>query len=91
MGADPKRKLRRNDRFVGAALYCIEQGVDPSLIVNAICAGLKYDFEGDVSSGDLQKDLKENGIDYILSNYMELKEDEPLYGMIKEEYTRQNG
>ena len=91
VGADPKRKLRRNDRFVGAALYCIEQGVDPSLIVNAICAGLKYDFEGDVSSGDLQKDLKENGIDYILSNYMELKEDEPLYGMIKEEYTRQNG
>ena len=88
VGGDPRRKLRRNDRFIGAALYCEEMGVDCSLIVNAICAGLKFDFEGDVSSADLQKDLKENGIDYILKNYMELAEDENLYKMIKKEYEK---
>ena len=91
VGGDPVRKLRRNDRFVGAALYCIEQGIDPSLIVNAICAGLKFNFDTDVSAPALQNDLKEKGIDYVISHYMELREDEPLYSMIKNEYIRQNG
>ena len=27
VGADPVRKLRRDDRLVGAALYCMEQGL----------------------------------------------------------------
>jgi mannitol-1-phosphate 5-dehydrogenase len=88
VGGDPVRKMRRNDRFVGAALYCIEQGIDPTLIVKAICAGLKFDFDTDVSAPKLQKDLKEKGIDYVLKNYMELKEDEPLYSMIKKEYEK---
>ena len=28
VGADPVRKLRRNDRIVGAALFAMEQGVE---------------------------------------------------------------
>ena len=32
VGADPLRKLRRDDRIVGAALFCQEQGVDPAPI-----------------------------------------------------------
>ena len=83
VGGDLVRKLRRNDRLVGAALYCIEQGVDPEPIVEGIRAALKFDREGDVSAPELQKALKEQGIDYVLEHYMELKPDEPLFKMIK--------
>jgi mannitol-1-phosphate 5-dehydrogenase len=38
VGADPVRKLRRNDRIVGAAPFAIEQGVDPTPIVRGIAA-----------------------------------------------------
>ena len=83
VGGDLVRKLRRNDRLVGAALYCIEQGVDPEPIVEGIRAALKFDRAEDVSAPELQKALKEQGIDYVLEYYMGLKPDEPLYAMIK--------
>lgn len=84
VGADPVRKLRRNDRIVGAALFAIEQGVDPAPIVKGIAAALKFDRAEDATAPEIQKALRENGIDYVLSHYMGLAPDEPLYGMIKE-------
>ena len=83
VGGDPVRKLRRNDRLVGAALYCIEQGVDPAPIVEGIRAALRFDREGDPSAPELQKALKEQGLDYVLEHYMGLRPDEPLFAMIK--------
>ena len=68
VGGDLVRKLRRNDRLVGAALYCIEQGVDPEPIVEGIRAALKFDRAEDVSAPELQKALKEQGIDYVLEH-----------------------
>jgi mannitol-1-phosphate 5-dehydrogenase len=86
VGADPVRKLRRNDRIVGAALFCLEQGVDPAPILQGIAAALRFDQEGDPSAPALQKDLEEKGIDHVIAHYMGLTPDEPLYAMIKEVY-----
>lgn len=83
VGGDPVRKLRRDDRLVGAALYIEEHGGDISPIVNAITAALKFDPAGDPTAPALQTDLKEKGIDYVLSHYMGLSPDERLYGEIK--------
>ncbi|MBR7189227.1 MAG: mannitol-1-phosphate 5-dehydrogenase [Clostridia bacterium] len=83
VGADPVRKLRKNDRIVGAALFAIEQGVDPSPIVKGIAAALRFDREEDATAPEIQKALKEQGLDYVLAHYMGLTPDEPLYGMIK--------
>ena len=66
VGADPVRKLRRNDRIVGAALFAIEQGVDPA---------------------ELQQALKEQGIEYVMEKYMGLKPGEPLWDMVRREWT----
>ena len=85
VGADPVRKLRRNDRIVGAALFAIEQGVDPMPIVRGIAAALKFDRSEDATAPEIQRALKEQGIDHVLSHYMGLKPDEPLYGMIKDQ------
>ena len=86
VGADPVRKLRRNDRIVGAALFAMEEGVDPSPIIRGIVAGLKFDREGDPTAPEIQGALKEHGVDYVIENYMGLKPEEPLFGMIKDAY-----
>ena len=88
VGADPVRKLRRNDRIVGAALFAIEQGVDPAPIVKGILAALKFDRAEDATAPEIQKALKENGIEYVLTHYMGLEEDEAFYDIIKTEYGR---
>ena len=86
VGADPVRKLRRNDRIVGAALFAIEQGVDPAPIVRGILSALRFCPEGDARAARLQAALREEGIDHVLEHYMGLSPDEPLYGMIREGY-----
>ena len=88
VGADPVRKLRRNDRIVGAALFVIEQGIDPAPIVKGIVAALKFDRAEDATAPEIQKALKEQGIDYVLEYYMGLKHEESLYNMIKSEYKK---
>lgn len=86
VGADPVRKLRRNDRIVGAALFAMEQGVDPSPIIRGIVAGLKFNMPGDATAPEVQAALKEQGIDYVIEKYMGLNKDEELFGMIKAAY-----
>ncbi len=41
VGRDPARKLRADDRLVGAALLCLEEGIEPLHIVRAIAAALR--------------------------------------------------
>jgi len=86
VGADPVRKLRRNDRIVGAALFAMEQGVDAAPILRGIIAGLKFDREGDPTASEIQAALKGQGIDYVIEHYMGLSKEEPLFAMIKEAY-----
>ena len=86
VGADPVRKLRRNDRIVGAALFAMEQGVDPTPVIRGIVAGLKFDRAEDATAPEVQAALREQGIDYVIEKYMGLAKDEPLFGMIKAAY-----
>ena len=86
VGADPVRKLRRNDRIVGAALFAIEQGVDPAPIVKGIIAALDFDRLEDATAPEVQHALKENDITYVLEHYMGLLPDEKLYRMIVQAY-----
>ncbi len=89
VGADPVRKLRRNDRIVGAALFAIEQGVDPAPIVRGIVAALQFDRAEDATAPQVQAALKEQGIDCVLEQFMGLNPEEPLYAMIRSEYLKQ--
>lgn len=82
VGADPARKLRRNDRIVGAALFAMEQGVDPAPIVRGIVAALRFDDPRDPTAPALRADLRERGLDYVMSNTMGLAPGEPLRALI---------
>ncbi|MBU3182815.1 mannitol dehydrogenase family protein [Clostridium psychrophilum] len=85
---DPARKLRNNDRFVGAALLCVEQGFNSQPIVDGIVSSLYFDNPKDTSACDLQKDMAKYGIEYIVSEYMQLKKNSPIYKMISDTYKR---
>ena len=87
VGADPARKLRRNDRIVGAALFAMEQGVDPAPIVKGIAAALRFDPPDDPTAPELQRALKEQGIEHVMAQYMGLTPEEPLWDMIRREWT----
>ena len=82
VGGDPVRKLRRNDRIIGAALYCMEQGVDPSPVVHIVEAALGFNPEGDPTAAKVQDALREGGAERVMTEYMGLTPDEPLYRLI---------
>lgn len=82
VGADPLRKLRRDDRIVGAALFCQEQGVDPAPILKGLCAALRFDASGDASAALLQEELRERGLGYVVERRMGVRPEEALYGKI---------
>jgi len=88
VAGDPIRKIRRDDRLVGAALYALESGYDPAYIVKAIVMALRYDNPEDKYAVKLQGEMKEHGIDYVVENYMGLKHDELLAQMIFKEYAK---
>ncbi|MEI6102019.1 MAG: hypothetical protein WCP73_09285, partial [Eubacteriales bacterium] len=85
VGRDPVRKLRRNDRFVGAALYCMDQGISPSPIIDGIRSALRYNNKEDVSALELQADLKEKGLTYVMKNYMGIDIKEPLFERLQDQ------
>jgi len=92
VGRDTQRKLSENDRLVGAAKLCLKHGLTPMNICAGIAAGLKFAPEGDASSAEIVKDVKENGILHALLTYCKLEADSPLVPMICKTYERlENG
>lgn len=88
VAADPLRKLRKNDRLVGAALYADKWGSDPSSIVKGIAAALRYDAPEDESAVKLQQMIAEKGVEYIIENHMEIPAKSKLAKMIAAEYAK---
>lgn len=86
VGRDPVRKLRKDDRFIGAALLCQEQGFNLQPVVDGIAAALHFSNPEDTFACQLQNGLKENGIEYILTKYMQLNNSLPIYKMVLETY-----
>jgi mannitol-1-phosphate 5-dehydrogenase len=85
VGGDPVRKLRRDDRLTGAALYCVEFGITPVPIINGIRAALRYNNPADVSAPVLQADLREKGLAYVLKHYLGLDVKEPFFERLQDQ------
>ena len=84
-GADPARKLNRNDRLIGPALLALKHGIYPEGLLEGIVACFDYwDAEKDFKIADL---AKEKGIDSVLQQVCGLSKDEQLFTLIKEKYT----
>jgi len=82
----PIRKLGANDRLVGPALqYYNMFGEIPSGLVKGIAALLQFDYGEDAEAVELQKTIRERGIEGALWQYAQLQADHPLTRAIKEQ------
>lgn len=81
---DPLRKLRRDDRLVGAALYCLDSGIKPVEIVDGIVAALNYDNTNDPAAVKIQSDLSEFGLNYVMEHVMNIDKSSELAVLIKQ-------
>jgi len=78
VGRDPIRKLGNNDRLVGAASYCMCQGVEPKNIINGIVAGLIYDNACDESAIKIKESINKYGLEKTVSKICGLEQGKPL-------------
>jgi len=84
VGADPVRKLRRDDRLVGAALYCMEHGTGVREIAAGIAAALQFAPPRDEAAARLQRDLRQSGLDAVIEKYMGIGAKSPLARQIRQ-------
>jgi mannitol-1-phosphate 5-dehydrogenase len=85
VAADPLRKLGREDRLVGSARLCLEEGVDPVHVIAGIRAALAYDCPDDPAAVRLQAMCRERGLPYVLREVCGLAPDEPLFARLQAE------
>ncbi len=71
VGKDPIRKLKNNDRLTGAALYCVDQGIDPVHILPAIAAAFRFDNPEDDAAMQIQQHIRTHGIESAVKHYCE--------------------
>ena len=78
VAGDPKRKLRNDDRLIGAALYCLSQDVATDCIVAGIVAAYIYENPLDQSSVELQELIAKSGLEEALDIVSGIKKESPL-------------
>jgi mannitol-1-phosphate 5-dehydrogenase len=79
---DPIRKLGPNDRLIGAAHLCLEQGIPPVSVAQAINAAVRYDVQDDPAAQRLQSIRRKRGVEGVLKEISELKDGDPLFGYV---------
>jgi mannitol-1-phosphate 5-dehydrogenase len=62
LGADPRRKLRREDRLTGPALLARKHAIEPKHLVRAIAAGLRFDDPDDSGAVHVQQLITKLGL-----------------------------
>ena len=71
MGREPIRKLRTNERLTRPLLGTIEYNFSNENLVKGIAYLLKFDVDTDEESVELQKEIRENGVEKTLRKITE--------------------
>ncbi len=82
VGGDLKRKLGPNDRLIATARMCLEQGVEPTALVQVIGAALKFDESTDATAPEIMALIKADGVSGVLDQVCCLTAEEPLRALI---------
>jgi len=73
VGRDPKRKVGKGDRLVGAFNMVREQGQVPAFIAMGVAAAYLYDNPADPAAVEIAAFVRENGLAAALSQYSDVK------------------
>ncbi len=85
VGRDPVRKLQSDDRLVGPAKLAYRYGIETTYLIQGCAAALSFAQEGDAQSAELQKMLKERGVEYSLDFVSQLRPWNPISKLIRDE------
>lgn len=88
VGREPIRKLGKNDRLVGAALYCMEHEVMADSIACGIASVLMYDNSDDEKAVELQSIIKQMGVPHCVETLCGVDKVDGLYSMIINAYNQ---
>jgi mannitol-1-phosphate 5-dehydrogenase len=83
VAADPLRKLRPDDRLIGAAQACLEIGVEPVALARVIAAALRYDNPADPSAVEMQNRILTQGRERFLADHCHIIAGSPLAQLIE--------
>jgi mannitol-1-phosphate 5-dehydrogenase len=83
-GADPARKLSRNDRLIGPALLALKHGIEPHGLLTGILAGFRFVDPNDGFS--ISSLIEKEGIGSALQKICHLNPHEPLFEKIENAY-----
>ncbi|NLF02982.1 MAG: mannitol-1-phosphate 5-dehydrogenase, partial [Anaerolineales bacterium] len=86
LARDPLRKLKPDDRLVGAARLVERHGIQPVGLATGIAAALSYDNPNDEHAVELQTRLAERGWAAVLRSVCGIGVDEPLAVLIRSRY-----
>lgn len=78
LARDPIRKLAPDDRLVGAARLCEDQGVTPEALAEVIAEALRFAAPEDPSAVELQRRIAEEGLETVLQTVCGIAPDEDL-------------
>jgi mannitol-1-phosphate 5-dehydrogenase len=83
---DPIRKLGPDDRLIGGAKLALDYGIVPTNVCLATAAALKYDAADDPAAVELQRIIREQGIDSVFESICKISPDSQIAGLIREQY-----
>lgn len=82
VAADPLRKLRPEDRLIGAATLCQKHNIQSTALAQVVRAALSYDNLADASAVELQQMRKQQGDGGVLESLCGLARDSTLARLI---------
>jgi mannitol-1-phosphate 5-dehydrogenase len=85
VGRDPVRKLQSDDRLIGPAKLAYRYGVEPTYLIQGCAAALSFSHEGDSQAAELQKLIKERGVEHSLDFVSQLRSWNPISKLIRDE------
>jgi mannitol-1-phosphate 5-dehydrogenase len=86
-GADPQRKLGRDDRLIGPALLALKHNIYPAGLLAGIMACFNYN---DSNGFRVAEVISQKGPDFVLTEICGLSKEEELFKLIKEQILKDN-
>lgn len=90
VGRDPIRKLQTDDRLIGPAKLAYRYGIEPTNLIQGCAAALTFSQDDDPQAIEMQKLIRERGIDYALDFISQVRPWNPISGLVLDELKRQS-
>ncbi len=84
VGRDPVRKLQSDDRLIGPAKLAYRYGIEPTYLIQGCAAALSFAEAGDPQAAELQKLVKERGVEHSLDFISQLRLWNPVSKLIRD-------